>query len=286
MECASVVRVGSVRIANDAPFVLFGGMNVLEEEDVVWRVSDCFAETCARLEIPWIFKASFDKANRTSLRSWRGPGLERGLELLDAVKRRCQVAIMTDIHEPEQAAPVAEVVDVLQIPAFLCRQTDLVHAAAKTGAVVNIKKAQFLAAEDMRFPLEKCLDAGNDQVLLCERGTLFGYHNLVVDMLGIDALKKIGAPVLFDVTHALQLPGAGAAGERAAGRSAQILPLARSVMIQGVAGLFLETHPDPAVARCDGPCALALDMLEPFLEQVRAVDRLAKQLPETLDGSG
>lgn len=282
-SCASEVHLGDLTIANTAPFVLFGGINVLEEEDTVWQVAEHFAKVCARLDIPWVFKASFDKANRTSIDSWRGPGMEAGLKLLDSVKRRYGVALMTDIHESHQAKPVAEVVDILQIPAFLCRQTDLLQAAASTGAIINIKKAQFLAAEDMRYPLEKCHAYNNSRVLLCERGTVFGYHTLVVDMLGLDLLKSIGAPVLFDVTHALQLPGADASGARAAGRGQQILSLARSAMIQGIAGLFLEAHPDPEKARCDGPCALRLSQLEGFLMQMRAVDRLAKELPAQLD---
>ena len=277
--CAPEVRIGKLRVSNEAPFVLFGGLNVLEDADMVLQVADHFAEVCARLKIPWVFKASFDKANRTSIDSWRGPGLEQGLKLLESVGQHCDVALMTDIHEPDQAQPVAEVANVLQIPAFLCRQTDLLIAAARTGAVINIKKAQFLAAEDMRHPLQKCINSGNHQVLLCERGTMFGYHNLVVDMLGLDSLKQIGAPVLFDVTHALQRPGAGASGAHADGRAEQILPLAQSAMIQGLAGLFIETHPEPAKARCDGPCALALHQLEPFLEQMQRIDRLAKVLP-------
>lgn len=279
MKCLTEISLGTLKVANNLPFVLFSGLNVLEEESVVFAVADHLAEVCTRLKIPWVFKASFDKANRTSVKSRRGPGLERGLKLLDKVKKRYHVGLMTDIHEPDQAQAAADIVDVLQIPAFLCRQTDLLNAAAQTGAAINIKKAQFLAAEDMRYPLEKCLAAGNQKIMLCERGTAFGYHNLIVDMLGLDTLKHFGAPVLFDVTHALQKPGAGASGAQAAGRNEQILALARSAMIQGVAGLFLETHPDPAKAHCDGQCALALTQLEPFLEQMCAIDRLAKQLP-------
>jgi 2-dehydro-3-deoxyphosphooctonate aldolase (KDO 8-P synthase) len=279
VDCASEVRIADIRVANNAPFVLFGGLNVLEEEDVVWEVVDAFSSACMRLGISWVFKASFDKANRTSHDSWRGPGMEHGLKLLESIKARCGAPLMTDIHEPEQAKPVAEVVDVLQIPAFLCRQTDLLVAAARTGAVINIKKAQFLAPADMLHPVKKCVAHDNRQILLCERGTTFGYHNLIVDMLGLDLLKHIGAPVLFDVTHALQLPGAGEAGMRASGRGSQILPLARSAMIQGIAGLFLETHPNPENARCDGLCALPLSKLDTFLDQMLQIDQLAKQLP-------
>ena len=274
---AAELDIAGLRVANDAPLTVFGGLNVLEDPQLTFAVADHFAEVCQALGMPWVFKASFDKANRSSADSWRGPGLEQGLKLLEQLRSRCGVPLMTDIHAPEQAAPVAEVVQVLQIPAFLCRQTDLLTAAARTGAAINIKKAQFLAPGDMRHALLKCLQAGNDRLMLCERGSCFGYHNLVVDMLGLDLLKRHGAPVLFDVTHSLQLPGAGEG--RAGGRRSQALPLARSAVIQGIAGLFVETHPDPEQARCDGPCALPLAHLKPFLQQLKEVDALAKSLP-------
>ncbi|MDO4224091.1 MAG: 3-deoxy-8-phosphooctulonate synthase, partial [Acinetobacter sp.] len=227
-----------------------------------------------RLNIPYVFKASFDKANRSSLNSFRGPGLEKGVEWLGDIKNKFNVPIITDIHEPYQAEPVATVADILQLPAFLSRQTDLVEAMAKTGKIINIKKAQFLAPHEMRHILHKCLEAGNDQLILCERGSAFGYNNLVVDMLGFDTMKAMNVPVFFDVTHALQTPGGRA--DSAGGRRAQITTLARAGMATGLAGLFLEAHPNPDEAKCDGPCALRLSQLEPFLAQLKQLDDLVK----------
>ena len=283
----TAVAVGGIQVANEQPITLFGGINVLEEDspELALRTAEHFAEVCAALGMPWVFKASFDKANRTAADSYRGPGLERGLEQLRAVAERFSVPIMTDIHLPGQAAAAAEVAEVLQIPAFLCRQTDLLVAAARTGAALNIKKGQFLAPQDMRHVLAKCEAEGSRRLLLCERGTCFGYHNLVVDMLGFDLLKDSGYPVLCDVTHALQQPGAG--GDRADGRRAQVMSLTRAAVSQGLAGLFVETHPQPDRARCDGPCALPLAQLRPFLEQVRALDERVKSLPPfTLEEEG
>lgn len=265
-----------IAFGNDLPFVLIGGMNVIEGEDVVMEVAAKFVEVTSKLGVPFVFKASFDKANRSSIHSFRGPGLEKGLEVLAEVKRRFGVPVLTDVHEPAQAAPVAEVADILQIPAFLARQTDLVVAVARTGAVINVKKPQFVAPEEMRHIINKCREAGNDRVLLCERGSSFGYNNLVVDMLGMDLMKSM-APVVFDATHALQKPGGRA--DSADGRRAQAAALARSGIALGIAGLFLEAHPDPDKALCDGPCALPLNALEPFLEQMLAVDRLVKSFP-------
>ncbi len=271
------VIVGDIRLANARPFALVGGMNVLESPDVVMRVAEEFQRVTAALEIPWIFKASFDKANRSSIDSYRGPGMEAGLAMLAEVKRTLGVPILTDVHEPGQAEAAAEVADILQLPAFLSRQTDLVTAMARTGAAINIKKAQFLAPAEMRHILEKFEQAGNSRLMLCERGTAFGYNNLVVDMLGFGILKEFGYPVLFDATHALQIPGGQSHG--AGGRRAQLTGLARAGLMQGIAGLFIEAHPDPDRAPCDGPCALRLDRLEDFLRQMRAVDILAKSLP-------
>ncbi len=272
------IKVGDLTCSNDLPFVLFGGMNVLESEGLAMEVAAAYQDVTEKLGIPWVFKASFDKANRSSLTSFRGPGLDKGLEILARIKEGFGVPIITDIHEPEQAAPAAEVADVIQLPAFLSRQTDLVQAMAKTGAVINIKKAQFLAAHEMRHILNKCVEAGNDQLMLCERGTMFGYNNLVVDTLAFGEMKAFEYPVIFDVTHALQRPGARS--DSADGRRQQVLELGRAGMSQGIAGLFLESHPDPDNAKCDGPCALPLDQLEPFLAQMKAFDELAKSLPE------
>ena len=270
-----------VTFANDSPFVLIGGMNVIEDEDTVMTVASKFVQVTGELEIPYVFKASFDKANRSSIRSFRGPGLERGLEVLAAVKERFGVPVLTDVHEPNQAAPAAEVVDILQLPAFLARQTDLVVALAQTGRPINVKKPQFLAPQEMQHIMNKCREAGNQQIILCERGTSFGYNNLVVDMLGMDLMKSM-APVVFDATHALQKPGGRT--ESADGRRAQATALARSGMALGIAGLFLEAHPDPDNALCDGPCALPLDALRPYLEQMKAVDDLVKGFSRVVTG--
>jgi 2-dehydro-3-deoxyphosphooctonate aldolase (KDO 8-P synthase) len=268
-----VILDGGMTFANDRPFVLIGGMNVIENEGLVMEVAGSFVEVTRALGIPYVFKASFDKANRSSISSFRGPGLEKGLAVLSEVKRRFGVPILTDVHEPQQAAPAAEVADILQLPAFLARQTDLVIALARTGAAINIKKPQFLAPREMQHIINKCREAGNDRVILCERGTSFGYNNLVVDMLGMDEMKPM-APVVFDATHALQRPGGRE--DSAGGRRSQAAALARSGMALGIAGLFVEAHPDPDQALCDGPSALPLHALRPFLEQMLAVDRLVK----------
>lgn len=270
----SVVSLGDIQMGNDLPFVLFGGMNVLESKDLAFEIAETYIDITRRLGIPYVFKASFDKANRSSLNSFRGPGLEKGIEWLAEIKNKFNVPIITDVHEPYQAAPVAEVADIIQLPAFLSRQTDLVEAMAKTNAIINIKKAQFLAPAEMRHILHKCLEAGNDRLILCERGSSFGYNNLVVDMLGFDTMKAMNVPVFFDVTHALQTPGGRS--DSAGGRRAQITTLARAGMATGLAGLFLEAHPDPDKAKCDGPCALRLSQLEPFLAQLKQLDKLVK----------
>lgn len=273
---AAVALENGITFANDGPFVLIGGMNVIEDEEIVMELTAKFVEVTSELGIPYVFKASFDKANRSSIHSFRGPGLEKGLEILAAVKERFGVSILTDVHEPYQAAPVARVADILQLPAFLARQTDLVVALAKTGAVINVKKPQFLAPQEMQHIINKCREAGNDQVILCERGSSFGYNNLVVDMLGMDLMKTMG-PVVFDATHALQKPGGRS--DSADGRRMQAATLARSGIAVGIAGLFLEAHPDPDKALCDGPCALPLAALRPFLEQMKALDDLVKGFP-------
>ncbi len=261
---------------NDLPFVLFGGMNVLESRNLALEVCEHYVQVTQRLGIPYVFKASFDKANRSSIHSYRGPAMEAGLEILRAVKERFGVPVITDVHEPWQAQPVAEVADVLQLPAFLARQTDLVVAMAKTGRVINIKKPQFLSPSQVAHIVEKFREAGNEHVLLCERVASFGYDNLVVDMLGFGVMKKTtgNLPIIFDVTHALQQRDAG--GAASGGRRQQVVDLARAGIAVGLGGLFLEAHPDPDKAKCDGPSALPLGMLEPFLGQVKAVDELVK----------
>jgi len=256
--------------------VLFGGINVLESRDLAMRAAEAYVDVTTKLGIPYVFKASFDKANRSSIHSYRGPGLDEGLRIFEAVKAAFGVPLITDIHEPHQAQAVAEVVDVLQLPAFLARQTDLVVALAKTGRVINIKKPQFLSPLQMVNIVDKFKEAGNETLILCDRGTSFGYDNLVVDMLGFSVMKKAtnNLPVIFDVTHALQQREAGASAS--GGRRAQVLELARAGMAVGLAGLFIEAHPDPDNAKCDGPSALPLGLLEPFLTQIKALDDLVK----------
>ena len=271
-----IIKVGSIDVANDLPFTLFGGMNVLESRDLAMKMVETYVEATTKLNIPYVFKASFDKANRSSINSYRGPGLEEGLRIFEEIKSTFNVPIITDIHEPHQAKPVAEVVDVIQLPAFLSRQTDLVQAMAETNAVINVKKAQFLAPHEMQHIITKFKEAGNDKIILCERGSCFGYNNLVVDMLGFSTMKETTYPVIFDVTHSLQKPGARS--DSADGRRSQVVQLGLAGMSQGIAGLFLESHPDPANAKCDGPCALPLDKLLPFLTQMKQMDDLAKSL--------
>ena len=275
-----IIDIGGCQVGNDQPLTLFAGMNVLESAELADQIASAFVNATRALNMPYVFKASFDKANRSSINSYRGPGLEKGLAMLADIKARYGVPVLTDVHEPWQAEAAAEVCDVIQLPAFLARQTDLVVAMAKTGAVINVKKPQFLAPHEMRHIIRKCEEAGNDSVLLCERGSSFGYNNLVVDMLGFGEMKALNAPVIFDVTHALQRPGGRA--DSADGRRQQVAELARAGVAVGLAGLFLETHPDPDRALCDGPCALPLSQLPAFLSQIKALDDLVKGFP-TLD---
>ena len=270
----SVINIGGMPCSNTHPMMLFGGMNVLESKELAFEIAEAYVDVCRKLDIPYVFKASFDKANRSSIRSFRGPGLEKGLTWLSDIKSYFNVPLITDVHEPDQATAVAEVCDVIQLPAFLSRQTDLVVAIAETGAVMNVKKAQFLAPHEMQHIINKCAEAGNDRVILCERGSSFGYNNLVVDMLGLGIMKHMNAPVIFDVTHSLQKPGGRI--DSADGRREQVTELARAGMAVGLAGLFLESHPDPSKAKCDGPSALPLEKLEPFLSQLKAIDSLVK----------
>ena len=275
----TVVVGNKINVGNNAPFVLFGGINVLESRDLAMRACEEYVRVTDKLGIPYVFKASFDKANRSSIHSYRGPGMEEGLRIFQDVKAAFGVPVITDIHEIYQCAPVAEVVDVLQLPAFLARQTDLVVALAKTGKPVNIKKPQFLSPSQMQNIVHKFKEAGNDQLILCDRGTCLGYDNLVVDMLGFGVMKRTcdNLPIIFDVTHALQQrdPSGAASG----GRREQVVELARAGMGVGLAGLFLEAHPNPDQAKCDGPSALPLDQLEPFLAQIKALDDLVKSFP-------
>ena len=274
------IDVSGIPVANDRPFVLFAGMNVLESRDLAMEVAEHYVEVTKKLGIPYVFKASFDKANRSSIHSYRGPGMEEGLKIFQEIKQTFQVPVITDVHEIYQAKPVAEICDVIQLPAFLARQTDLVKAMAETDAVINVKKPQFLSPSQMGNIVDKFRECGNDKVMLCERGSCMGYDNLVVDMLGLRTMKDVsgGLPVIFDVTHALQCrdPMGAASG----GRRHQVAELGRAGMAVGLAGLFLEAHPDPDNAKCDGPSALPLNKLEPFLAQMKAIDDLVKSQPE------
>lgn len=274
-----IVKLGNIEIANDKPFVLFAGMNVLESRDLAMQVCEHFVKITDKLKIPYVFKSSFDKANRSSIHSYRGPGMEQGLKIFEELKKTFGVKVITDIHEIHQAKPVAEIADVIQLPAFLARQTDLVEAMARTGAVINVKKPQFLSPSQMGNIVDKIEECGNDKIILCERGSCFGYDNLVVDALGFNIMKKVskGCPVILDATHALQFrdPMGAASG----GRRGQVAELSRAGLAVGLAGLFIEAHPNPNEAKCDGPSALPLDKAEAFLQQMKSLDDLVKSFP-------
>ena len=274
------MKLRNFEIGNNKPLTLMGGMNVLESRDLAMQVAEDFKKVTDKLNINYIFKASFDKANRSSITSYRGPGLEKGLNILKEVSDEFDVPVITDIHEPDQAEPVSEICEVIQIPAFLARQTDLVNAAASTKSIIQFKKPQFLSAPEMKNVVEKCVAAGNSNIILCERGNSYGYNNLVVDTLNFQILKKLMTPVIFDVTHSLQLPGG--LGGSTDGRREYVLSLAKAGISQSIAGLFLEAHPNPDEAKCDGPCALPLSMLEKFLTQIKELDDFIKQ-QENLD---
>ena len=271
------VAAGGVTLGGGEPPALIAGPCVIESETHALAMAAALRESAARCGCRLIFKASFDKANRTSIRSFRGPGLASGLRILDRVKAECAVPILTDVHEPQQAAAAARVADVLQIPAYLSRQTDLLVAAAATGRAVNVKKGQFLAPGDMRHVIGKIVSTGYDRIILTERGSCFGYHDLVVDMRAFPILRAFGYPVVFDVTHSLQLPGGG--DGVSAGQAEFIAPLAAAGVAAGVDGLFMEVHDDPAAARSDGQNSLALDLLEPLLRRLLAIDRAARGAP-------
>ena len=273
---SKIIRVADIDVSNELRMVLFAGMNVLESRDLAMTIAEAYVEVTQKLGIPYVFKASFDKANRSSIHSFRGPGLDEGLKIFQEIKDTFKIPLITDVHEIAQAKPVAEVCDVIQLPAFLARQTDLVAAMAATGAVINVKKPQFLSPGQMGNIVDKFRECGNGNVMLCERGSCMGYDNLVVDMLGFRTMKDVsgGLPVIFDVTHALQFRDP--MGTASAGRRHQVAELGRAGIAVGIAGLFLEAHPNPDRALCDGPSALPLDKLEPFLAQMKAFDDLIK----------
>ena len=268
------MKLRDFKIDNSEPMVLMGGMNVLESRDLAMKIAETFKEITQSKRINYIFKGSFDKANRSSINSFRGPGMDEGLKILQEVSTTFDIPVITDIHEPQQAEAVSEICEVIQIPAFLARQTDLVNAAAKTKSIIQFKKPQFLSAPEMSNIVEKCSSAGNENITLCERGNSFGYNNLVVDTLNFQILKGLLKPVIFDVTHSLQLPGG--LGSATGGRREYLLSLAKAGMSQSIAGLFLEAHPDPNQAKCDGPCALPLSVLEEFLTQIKDLDDFVK----------
>jgi 2-dehydro-3-deoxyphosphooctonate aldolase (KDO 8-P synthase) len=274
------INVGDIGVSNDAPMALFGGMNVLESRDMAMQIAEAYVRVTEKLGIPYVFKASFDKANRSSIHSYRGPGVDEGLKIFQEIKDTFKIPLITDVHEIDQAAPVAEVCDIIQLPAFLARQTDLVKAMAATNAVINIKKPQFLSPGQMGNIVDKFRECGNEKVMLCERGTCMGYDNLVVDMLGFRTMKDVSGdlPLIFDVTHALQCRDP--LGDASGGRRHQVAELGRAGIAVGIAGLFLEAHPNPDRARCDGPSALPLNKLEPFLAQMKAFDDLIKSQPD------
>jgi len=268
------MKLRNFKIDNSEPMVLMGGMNVLESRDLAMKIAETFKEITEKKHINYIFKGSFDKANRSSISSFRGPGMDEGLKILQEVSTTFDIPVITDIHEPQQAEAVSEICEVIQIPAFLARQTDLVNAAAKTKSIIQFKKPQFLSAPEMSNIVEKCTSAGNENITLCERGNSFGYNNLVVDTLNFQILKGLLKPVIFDVTHSLQLPGG--LGSATGGRREYLLSLAKAGMSQSIAGLFLEAHPDPDQAKCDGPCALPLSVLDEFLTQIKDLDDFVK----------
>lgn len=280
MRAQSVTVGRAIEVSNERPLVLFGGINVIEDRDSTVSAAEHFAGVCQKYDVPLVFKASFDKANRSSQQSFRGVGLEAGLTILQDVKDVVGLPVITDVHEPHQAQAVADVADVLQVPAFLARQTDLVRAVAATGRPVNVKKPQYMSPTQMQHIVNKCAEAGNPHVLLCERGSQFGYDNLVVDMLGLREMSESsgGLPVIFDVTHSLQRRDAGDAAS--GGRRRQLPELARAGVAVGIAGLFLEAHPDPEHALCDGPSALPMAALEALVQQITAIDQLVKALPD------
>ena len=268
------MKLRDFKIDNTEPMILMGGMNVLESRDLAMKIAETFKEITQSKHINYIFKGSFDKANRSSISSFRGPGIDEGLKILQEVSTTFDIPVITDIHEPQQAEAVSEICEVVQIPAFLARQTDLVNAAAKTKSIIQFKKPQFLSAPEMSNIVEKCSAAGNENITLCERGNSFGYNNLVVDTLNFQILKGLLKPVIFDVTHSLQLPGG--LGSATGGRREYLLSLAKAGMSQSIAGLFLEAHPDPDQAKCDGPCALPLSVLDEFLTQIKDLDDFVK----------
>ena len=268
------IKIKEINLSNNSPMTIIAGLNVLEDEDMALDVAEKLKEITTKHNIPFVFKASFDKANRSSIDSYRGPGLEAGKKIFESIKKNISVPIITDIHEEGQIEEISQVVDILQIPAFLCRQTDLISAACKTELPLNIKKGQFLSPYQMKNIIEKCNSFGNDNIILCERGSSFGYDNLIVDFLGISEQKSFNYPIILDVTHSLQLPGGK--GNSAGGRSHQAEDLARAAIALKISGLFIEVHPNPDKALCDGPSATKLEDFENIITKIKKIDDLVK----------
>ena len=268
------IKIKEINLSNNSPMTIIAGLNVLEDEDMALDVAEKLKEIATKHNIPFVFKASFDKANRSSIDSYRGPGLEAGKKIFESIKKNISVPIITDIHEEGQIEEISQVVDILQIPAFLCRQTDLISAACKTQLPLNIKKGQFLSPYQMKNIIEKCNSFGNDNIILCERGSSFGYDNLIVDFLGISEQKAFNYPIILDVTHSLQLPGGQ--GNSAGGRSHQAEDLARAAIALKISGLFIEVHPNPDKALCDGPSATKLEDFEDMITKIKKIDDLVK----------
>jgi 2-dehydro-3-deoxyphosphooctonate aldolase (KDO 8-P synthase) len=268
------IKIKEINLSNNSPMTIIAGLNILEDEDMALDVAEKLKEITTKHNIPFVFKASFDKANRSSIDSYRGPGLEAGKKIFESIKKNISVPIITDIHEEGQIEEISQVVDILQIPAFLCRQTDLISAACKTQLPLNIKKGQFLSPYQMKNIIEKCNSFGNDNIILCERGSSFGYDNLIVDFLGISEQKAFNYPIILDVTHSLQLPGGQ--GNSAGGRSHQAEDLARAAIALKISGLFIEVHPNPDKALCDGPSATKLEDFEDMIKKIKKIDDLVK----------
>ncbi len=280
MNIRNEIEIGDITFANDKPFTLIGGINVIENAEMAYKCAEIYKKICQKLSINLIFKASFDKANRSSANSFRGPGIDKGLKILSEIKEELDLFIISDVHSPVEVDKAANVLDIIQLPAFLARQTDLVAAIAHTGKIINIKKSQFLSPYQVRNIVDKFMQFGNNKLLLCERGHTFGYDNLIVDMLGFGEMKNMceNIPLIFDVTHSLQCRGIGSS--TSGGRRNQVFELARSGLATGIAGIFLESHPNPNEALCDGPCALPINYLEEFLTQLVEIDKLIKSFPK------
>ena len=268
------INIKNIEISNKSPITIIAGINVFEDFDMAEKVASELKKITSKLDLPFIFKASFDKANRSSVESYRGPGLEEGIKIFNEIKVALSVPVITDVHEIKQVEKISEVADIIQIPAFLCRQTDLIRAACETKLPLNIKKGQFLSPGQMLNIIDKCHSFNNENIMLCERGSSFGYNNLIVDFLGISELKNYKKPIILDVTHSLQIPGGQ--GNAADGRSDQALDLALAGTAIGLAGLFIEVHPDPRKALCDGPSATRLDEIENILSKVKSIDDIVK----------